>query len=132
MGSNYGSGPSIPGITQGGNIAAGLAYLFGFVSGIIVLLVAGTSDLARFSAVQSILLSVAWFIVRIVLGLVFGILAYVPVLNVLVAIVAVPLNLIVTLAFLIAWLFSMVRAFQGQATRLPVLGALAQKYARVA
>jgi uncharacterized membrane protein len=115
----------------GPNVVAGLAYLFGFISGSVALLVAGNDELVRFSAVQSIILSAAYVIVRIVLSIIFGILLRIPVVNVVASLIIGPLRLVVGLAFLVAWLVAMLQAFQGKAVRLPLIGVPAARYARV-
>lgn len=57
MGSNYPE-PGAP-VSSGlaPNVAAGLSYLFGLITGIIFLVIEGRQPLVRFAAMQSILLS---------------------------------------------------------------------------
>src|SRR3989338_2389824 len=93
------------------NVAGLLAYLVGFVTGIIFFIIEKENKFVKFHAMQSILLSAALFVLSIVLS-------FAPLLAVL-----------VNVASLVLWIVCMVRAYQGQWFRVPVVGDLAAKQA---
>lgn len=108
------------------NVAAGLAYLFGFVSGIIFLLIEKRDSFVRFATLRSILLSAVYLLFWIV---------YMVVAGVLVAarlwFIVFPPGSLVRLAFLALWLWVTIRDFQGHKMSLPVIGDLvAERYSR--
>ncbi|MBD3335923.1 MAG: hypothetical protein GF355_10445 [Candidatus Eisenbacteria bacterium] len=90
-----------------------LAYFFGAVGGVIVLLIRRDS-LTRFHAVQSIIATVALFL----LGLLLKVLAYLPIFGFLYAI----LFLVFQIGVFALWLFLMVQAWRGIRFELPVIG----------
>jgi uncharacterized membrane protein len=96
------------------NIAAGIAYLFGWVSGLIFFLIEKESRFVRFHAMQSLLLGAAFFVLWIVLR----VLGSVPV----VGLFAGLLGIVVWLAFLVLWIICLVKAFTGKDFRIPVIG----------
>jgi uncharacterized membrane protein len=108
-----------PGLTE--NVAAALCYLFGFITGIIFLVLApyNASKFVRFHAFQSIFLNVAWIVVSIAFGMLsimsHGILAL--------------LWPFLCLAFFLTWLYIMYTAFSNKKVKLPLIGDLAEKQA---
>jgi uncharacterized membrane protein len=94
------------------NIAAALSYLVGFVTGIIFLLVEKENRFVRFHAMQSTLFFLGLLIVQILLQVV-------PLIGFLVFLfVLMPFSVI-------AWLFLMFKAYQGEQFMLPVVGQMA-------
>ena len=107
------------------NIAGGLCYLVGFISGIFFLAVEPhkSNRYVRFHAFQSIFLSVAWIVVYFALG-VF--------LNILPGMfwrVGWMLRSVVSLGFFCLWVFLMYKAYNHEQFKLPVIGDLAAKQA---
>lgn len=99
------------------HVAALLAYLFGLVTGVIFYLIEKENKFVKFHAMQSICISVAFFVI----GIVF---AFIPVIGVIA-------GLLLNLAGLILWIVCMVKAFQGEWFRLPVVGDVAAKQAGI-
>ena len=99
------------------NVEALLAYLFGLVTGVIFYVIEKENRFVKFHAMQSICISVAFFI----FGVVF---AFIPVIGVIA-------GLLLNLAGLILWIVCMVKAYQGAWFRLPVVGDVAAKQAGV-
>ena len=93
------------------NVAGLLAYLVGFVTGIIFFIIEKENKFVKFHAMQSILLFAALFVLSIILS-------FAPLFAVLVNVTS-----------LVLWIVCMVRAYQGQWFRLPVVGDLAAKQA---
>jgi|SRR5215216_664884 len=115
------------------NVAALLSYIFGLVSGLIFFLIEKDSRLVRFHAMQSILLSgsaialgiilwIAWIIVAIVLAMISDVLAS------LVSIVFGLLIFVFYIAVLVALVLCLIKAYQKQYFKLPVLGNFAEKF----
>ncbi len=122
-GSSYTGGTSAavnaPGLSM--NVAGALCYLFGFITGIIFLLIApyNQSKTVRFHAFQSIFLNVGMFVLSIVLSI----------LAVLTHGIGFLLFPLYYLFVLVIWIYMMVTAYQGKTVRLPVVGDLAAKQA---
>src|SRR5688500_4571348 len=115
------------------NIAALLSYVFGWVSGLDFFLIEKDSRLVRFHAMPSILLTAAATVVGIVLWIVSMILAIISamlpdILGSLIWIVIVLLVCAFYLGVLIAWILCLVKAFQSQYFKLPVIGNFAEKF----
>jgi uncharacterized membrane protein len=110
------------------NLMGALAYLFGFITGILFLVIApyNQSKFVRFHAFQSIFLSVAWVAVFIALNILSAILTSIlGILGLLMGLV----DLVVVLGFFVLWIMLMVKAYQNQRWELPIIGALAAKQA---
>ncbi|MDA8194937.1 MAG: hypothetical protein M0Z53_13200 [Thermaerobacter sp.] len=124
-GQGFGSVPD-PASNLSPHVAAGLAYLFGFVTGIIFFILTPNDGFVRFAAVQSIVLSIAAFLASVVWGVAVTVVAVgVPWAGLLLASAG---SSLLGLVFLAAWLVCMVGAFQGKTVRLPLLGAVAARY----
>jgi uncharacterized membrane protein len=99
------------------NIAAALGYVF--IVGIVFLVIEKESRFVRFHAMQSTALLVAWIAVWMVL-VVFGM---IPVLGWLTLL----LWPIVGIVFLVVWILCIVKAYQAEWFRLPILGDFSAK-----
>jgi uncharacterized membrane protein len=112
------------------NMAGALCYLFGFITGILFLVLAPYNQdrNIRFHAFQSIFLSIAWVILSIVVGIVALAFHLIPFLGFLVAIV---LRITIGLGGIFIWLYMMFKTYNGEKIVLPVVGPLAEKQAGV-
>ena len=115
------------------NIAALLAYIFHWVSGLIFFLIEKESRLVRFHAMQSILLSVLAGVVLFVLWIASFVIWIVT--TQLPGILATVVNLVVFLLWIVvcvglgvAWILCLVKAFQSQYFKLPIIGNFAEKF----
>lgn len=97
--------------TSNQNLMGALAYLVGFVTGIVLLLVEKENKFVRFHAAQS----------TVVFGILF-ILGIVPVVGWLFGVLIAPISFIL-------WLVLMWKAYQGEMFRLPVVADWADKLA---
>ncbi len=97
------------------NVAAMLSYLAGILTGIIFYLIEKENKFVRFHAMQSLLTFGFFFLVNIVLG-------FVPM-------VGWSLMPLVGIIQLIVWVILMVKAYQGEHFKLPVVGEIAEKRA---
>jgi uncharacterized membrane protein len=93
------------------NIVALVAYLFGWLSGLIVLLLEKESKFVRFHALQSLIFFGA-------MSLILGILGRLPIIGWLLA----ALGGIATFGF---WIIGMVKAYRGELFRFPIVGDFA-------
>ncbi|SMP55305.1 DUF4870 domain-containing protein [Anoxynatronum buryatiense] len=99
------------------NVAALLAHVFGIVSGILFLVLEKESRFVKFHAMQAILLTIVSMVVYTVLGLI-------PVIGWIV-------GLFMPLVFLVAWIILLVKAYKHEWFKLPVIGDIAEKQAKV-
>ena len=99
------------------NVAAGLAYLLSVVGGVVMLAGGGTNRFVKWAACQSIMLFIAWLVVRIALSVLAMILH-------ILVLLLFPIYMAVWLVFVVAWLVCVVNAFQGKEIRLPVIADL--------
>jgi uncharacterized membrane protein len=97
------------------NLAALLSYLVGVITGIIFYLIEKENKFVRFHAMQSILIFAFLFVLQAVL-------VFVPVIGWML----IP---IISIASLILWIVLMVKAYQGEMLKLPVIGDIAEKQA---
>lgn len=96
------------------NIASGLCYVFGWVSGLIFLLIEKEDKEIRFHAMQSIVVFGGLNIAQIVLSI---------------SVIGLPLIPLVGVIGLVLWILLMVKSFQGEQYKLPYAGDLAEKWA---
>ena len=106
-------------------IASALGYPIGLIA-IIEIIIEKENRFARFHAFQSLLLHVAWVVIFIVLGVLFGILTAISSTLGLLAALIYPLLMLVYLGSLI---FCAYKAYQGETFKLPVVGDMAANFA---
>ena len=112
------------------NMAAALCYLFGFITGILFLVLApyNQNREIRFHAFQSIFLNIAWIIVWIVITIILIPFRLIPFLGLFISLV---LHSVVGLGGFILWLYMMFKTYNGEKIVLPVIGPIADKQAGV-
>jgi len=88
------------------NVAGLLCYLVGWITGLIFFLIEKDSQFVKFHAMQSIIT----FGACVILG-------FIPVIGWIIWILA-----------LVLWILLMVKAYQGQKFKLPLIGDLAEKW----
>lgn len=119
--------PVAAGMTD--NLAGLLCYVLGFITGVLFLVLEpyNRNKFIRFHAFQSIFFNVAIIAFWIVFSIVGGIM-----------LAALPfgmwwlwhmVGLLVWLAFLAIWVFLLIKAYQGERWKLPVIGDMAEKQA---
>jgi len=117
------------------NIAALLSYVFGWVSGLIFFLIEKDSRLVRFHAMQSLLLQVVFVVLAIVIWVIVFVLVIIAsqvsgLLSTLVSIVATLIWIVLILGIVVAWIMCLVKAYQSQYFKLPVIGNFAEKFSQ--
>jgi uncharacterized membrane protein len=94
------------------NVAGFVCYLFGFITGIVFLVVEKKSNFVRFHAMQSTITFLSLFIISLIVGMIpiIGLLVY-P----------------IWILSLVLWLLLMVKALQGERYSLPIVGKMAEE-----
>ena len=115
------------------NIAALLSYVFGWLGGLIFFLIEKDSRLVRFHAMQSILLNVLAGVIAVVVWVVWMVFFVIgsaigDVVGGLIGIIGTLLWLVFFLGIAIAWILCLVKAFQSQYWKLPIIGNFAEKF----
>lgn len=105
------------------NVAALLAYLFGWLGGLIIYLTEKDNKFVRFAAMQSIILSVSAMVIYWVLGFVVAALAiatygFGSLLGLLMPLLGI--------GYLVVWIMLMVKAYNNEEWELPVVGKIAR------
>ena len=98
------------------NIVALIAYLFGWVSGLILFLLEKESRFVRFHALQSLVFFGG-------MSLILGVLVRIPVIGWVIAIIGG----IISFGF---WIIGMINAYRGEMYRFPVVGDFAARQIR--
>ena len=98
------------------NISALLAYVLGWVSGLIVILIEKENNFVRFHAMQSIITFGALTILSILFGTMFYYYGVV--------------GRLIHLASIVLWIILMVKAYQGEKFKLPAIGEIAENWAK--
>lgn len=94
------------------NLAGALTYVFGFITGIIFILIEKEDQFVRFHAVQSIILS-------LVLVILSTVLRYIPIINLISALLLGPISFVL-------WILLIYKAYKNEWFELPVIGQIAK------
>jgi uncharacterized membrane protein len=97
------------------NLAALLSYVLGFITGIVFYMIEKENKFVRFHAMQSIIVFGFFFVLCFILGAI-------PVIGWALLPVAGVIELIL-------WIVLMIKAYQGEMFKLPVVGDIAEKNA---
>lgn len=113
--------PAVASTGMTDNVAGALAYVLGFITGILFLVLEpyNRNRNVRFHAFQSIFLSVGILILQFVISF----------LAVMSWTLSMMLGMLLGLASLLIWLFMMWKTYQGEKVVLPVVGPIAEKQA---
>jgi len=102
------------------NVAGLLCYLVGWITGLIFILIEKENRFVRFHAMQSI----ATFGGITVIIIIFSILALIPHIGSVFDV----LQILVGILAFVLWIVLMIKAYQGEKYKLPVVGDFAEKY----
>ncbi|HTW57642.1 MAG TPA: DUF4870 domain-containing protein [Terriglobales bacterium] len=120
---------AVPASTGGmaDNVAGMLAYIT-IIPAIIFLVVEpyNKSRFVRFHAWQNIFFHAAWIVLWIALMILSAVLAFIPILGHLIALL---LWMALSIGGIVIWVVLLLKANQGQMYKLPVIGDLAEKQA---
>ncbi|MDP2218166.1 MAG: DUF4870 domain-containing protein [Methanolobus sp.] len=95
------------------NLSGVVAYVLGFITGIVLLVIEKENKFVRFHAAQSTVVFGGLFIISIVLG-------FIPVIGWLIA-------LLLPFVGFVLWIYLMFMAYKGNMYRLPVVADFADK-----
>lgn len=95
------------------NVEGALCYVLGFITGIVFLILEKDSKFIRFHAMQSILVFLPLWVIAIFIGWVVWFLWII--------------TPFIWLLSLILWLILVLKAFQGELYKLPIVGDMAEK-----
>ena len=95
------------------NTESALTYVLAFVSGIFFLLMEDENRTVRFHALQSTLLFFVLVIVIVIMSVIPFLILFVPVVQII---------------GMLLWLLLIIRSYQGQMLRLPIVGTVAASY----
>ncbi|HDS44853.1 MAG TPA: DUF4870 domain-containing protein [Methanomicrobia archaeon] len=99
------------------NVAGALCYILGWISGIVFFLLEKENRFVRFHAMQS----VATFLpLTLIIWIIPALFLWVPV-------VSWALLSLIRILILILWLVLMIKAYQGERYKLPIVGDFAEK-----
>ena len=101
------------------NIASALCYVFVWVTGIIFYILEKENKTVRFHALQSI---IVFLPLTIIVGILQGILLFIP-------FIGWAISGLIGLLMFILWLILMLKAYQGEKFKLPIVGDIAEKHA---
>ncbi len=94
-------------------VAGLLCYLVGFISGIVFLLIEKENKFVRFHAMQSTITFGGLFVLSIVMSVI-------PVMGAVI-------GSLLAVAEIILWIVLMIKAYQGEYFKLPIVGDIAEK-----
>jgi uncharacterized membrane protein len=108
------------------NVAAAIACI-PLIGGIIFYILEKRDNFVRFYAMQSIILGGAWILFAIVYSVAHAILSPIPAIGLLFSIVLWIIWALVGLAFLVVFIVTVVKAFNGVRWDIPYIGPMARK-----
>ncbi len=103
------------------NLAAALSYLVCLVTGIVFFLMEKENKFVRFHAMQSIL----FYAALIVLYVAVFVLSNIPFIGLIFWFLFIPIGI----GGFVLWIVLMIKAYQGERFKLPLIGDLAEKHA---
>ena len=117
------------------NVAALLSYVMTWVTGLVFFLIEKESRLVRFHAVQALILGIIAVVASFVLWFAYIIIIIIAnqISGALGTLVSLVLGLVIFVFFaalVVGWILGMVKAYQGQYFKLPVIGNFAEKFSQ--
>ena len=109
------------------NIAAGLACVLTFLSGIVFLVLEKRSQFVRFWAMQATVFGGVWFLSNVILTVVGAVFGHIPVLGWIVALLIGLVYVVLNIGFLIIYVIMLVKSFSGLEWEIPIIGPIARK-----
>ena len=107
------------------NIAAALACI-PLIGGIIFYVLEKHDQFVRFYAMQSIIFGGAWIVFTIIWQVLFGILAHIPAIGWLFALILWLIWAVWSIGAVIVWIIAMIKAFNGVRWDIPYIGPIAR------
>ena len=108
------------------NVAAALASI-PLIGGIIFYVLEKEDSFVRFYAMQSIIFGGAWILFAIVYGIAHAILTPIPAIGLIFAIILWIAWALISIAFLVIFIITVIKAFTGVRWEIPYIGPMARK-----
>jgi uncharacterized membrane protein len=118
------AGPTSTGLPS--NVAAALASI-PLVGGIIFYVLEKHDSFVRFYAMQSIIFGGGWILFAIVYGIAHAILTPIPAIGLIFAIILWIVWALISIAFLVIFIITVIKAFTGVRWEIPYIGPMARK-----
>lgn len=114
------------------NLYGALAYVFGLVTGVIMLLIKPEDKYVKFHALQSIIVTIVAWIVFMIIGFVMTMLTLTMAYSGMYMFATIFSMVYLGLSGLcfLGWLFLMWKAYSGEKFKLPIIGDQAEKMAK--
>jgi uncharacterized membrane protein len=133
----YDTAPGGSGTGLDENVAGALSYLLGVLTGVLFFVVDKDRPFVRFHAAQSMVVFGGFFVAAIVLSIVGGIVSAIAfsggvggaIVGGLLSLVLLLVWLVVGFGSLVAWLYLMYKAYNGETPRVPIAAGIADKLA---
>ncbi|HEX8391730.1 MAG TPA: DUF4870 domain-containing protein [Longimicrobium sp.] len=111
-----------------GNVSAAIAAAVPPITGATYLFaIKDQNPLVRFHAAQNLVFGAASIGLNIVLSIVFGVLTRIPALGLLFGLISIPVYLAIAVASFGIWVYTLMKAYNGQEWEIPIIGAQARK-----
>lgn len=107
------------------NVAAALACI-PLIGGIIFYVIEKHDRFVRFYAMQSIIFGAAWIVFTIIWNVLFGVLAHIPAIGWVFALILWLIWAIWSIGAVIIWIIAMIKAFSGVRWDIPYIGPMAR------
>lgn len=111
------------------NVAAALSYVFGWVTGLIFVLIEKKNKFVRFHAWQSIIVFGGMTVLYIIVLISSYTLIYMPILGILISLLMSLVSLLLGIVGLILWIVLIIKAAQHKKFKIPIAGKYAEKLA---
>ena len=108
------------------NVAAALASI-PLIGGIVFYVLEKQDNFVRFYAMQSIIFGGAWILFALVYGIAHAILTPIPAIGLVFAIILWIVWALISVAFLVIFIITVIKAFTGVRWEIPYLGPMARK-----
>jgi uncharacterized membrane protein len=102
------------------NIAAMIAYFFGWIGGLVFLLIEKENKFVRFAAMQSIIMNVAFTVIYIALSILIAVIPGIGILSIVLSVFG--------LAYFVLVILLMVKAYKMEEWELPIVGQQARNF----
>ena len=107
------------------NVAAALACI-PLIGGIIFYVLEKHDQFVRFYAMQSIIFGGAWIVFTIIWNVLFGVLAHIPAIGWVFALILWLIWAVWSIGAVIIWIIAMIKAFSGVRWDIPYIGPMAR------
>ena len=106
-----------------------LAYLlFGWIGGLIMFFTQKHPEV-RFHGAQSVLFSIALFVIFVGLGILSAIIGFIPGLGIVSGLITLAVYPLLWLASVVLWIFLCIKGYSLEHFKLPMIGDMAEKWA---